>query len=120
MSRTRLTNRQRFEIETYIAANGDETDDGWKYKTGMSDGAVAQKFAATQKTIANLRNKTFGALAGGPAARVAKIDLINDRLDEIERRLGQVEEQYTAPIKEKPENWLKKPVGNGIITEGGL
>ena len=121
-SRTRLTNRERFDIESCIVRNGDETDTGWQYHEGMSDAAIAKQFKTTRKTVSNIRNKTFGKLAGR-AERVTKIDIVNERIDDLEKRLA-VLEKTTGPSAASPppmrQSWIDRSSGNGILTEESL
>lgn len=114
MSRTRLSNRERFVIEKFIEQNGIETDEGfWRYNDGVSDHSIAKQFKTTGKTVCNMRLKTFGVLEQHASrSRSAVVDL-SARIDELEQRLTQLEDRYTQP---KQESWLQK-AGNGIAKE---
>ena len=97
MTRTRLTNRERFEIESLIAQHGDETELGWQYHDGWSDEKVSRRFNATQKTISAIRGKTFGNLASHASRSSGKMFEVFEKLEVLERRLDALENQYTAP-----------------------
>lgn len=97
MTRTRLTNRERFEIESLIAQHGDETDLGWQYHDGWSDENVSKQCNATHKTISAIRNKTFGGLASHASRSSGKLAEVLQKLEILERRLEALENHYTAP-----------------------
>jgi hypothetical protein len=114
MSRTRLSNRERFAIEKFIEQNGIETDQGfWRYDHGVSDHSIAKQFETTGKTISNLRLKTFGLLEQHASRSKSTVVELTNRVDELEQRLTQLEDRYTQP---KQETWLQK-AGNGIAKE---
>ncbi len=122
MSRTRLTNRERFAIEKFIEQNGSETDQGfWRYNDGVSEQSIAQQFKTTGKTISNVRLKTFGALEQHASrSRSAVVELTN-RVDELEQRLTRLEDNHTQSKEDRhpqprQESWLQK-AGNGIAKE---
>tara|TARA_R110000737_G_scaffold262677_1_gene270778 strand:- start:168 stop:503 length:336 start_codon:yes stop_codon:yes gene_type:complete len=97
MTRTRLTNRERFEIESLIAQHGDETEIGWQYHDGWSDEKISKHCNATQKTISAIRGKTFGNLASHASRSSGKMFEVFEKLEILERRLDALENQYTAP-----------------------
>ena len=125
MSSTRLTNRERFDIESFIARNGDETELGWQYHNNLSDEAVAEQFGATRQTVAAIRSKTFGILVGHASRSGGKMAELLDRLEAVERsnadltalikRLRGLDESTGA----EQQSWKDKSNGNGILaTEG--
>ena len=132
MSSTRLTNRERFDIESFIARNGDETELGWQYHNNLSDEAVAEQFGATRQTVAAIRSKTFGILVGHASRSGGKMAELLDRLEAVERSNEAVERSnadLTALIKRlreldestgaEQQSWKDKSNGNGILaTEG--
>ena len=112
MSRTRLTNRERFDIESFIARNGDETELGWKYRANLSDEAVAEQFGATRQTVAAIRSKTFGNLAGHASRSGGKMAELLERLEAVEQRLQALDQSTNA----RQPTWKDKSNGNGIIS----
>ena len=112
MSRKTLTSRERFDIESFIAQHGDETDLGWQYHDGWSDIAVGKRCGATHKVVSNIRNRTFGNLAGHASRSGGKMAELLDRLEAVEQRLRTLDESTGAG----QQSWKDKSNGNGIVT----
>ena len=112
MSRTRLTNRERFEIESFIAQHGDETELGWQYHDGWSDIAVGKRCGTTHKTVSNIRHRTFGNLAGHASRSGGKMAELLERLEAVEQKLRALDQSTNAG----QPSWKDKSNGNGIVT----
>tara|TARA_R110000787_G_scaffold89802_7_gene189987 strand:- start:1893 stop:2249 length:357 start_codon:yes stop_codon:yes gene_type:complete len=112
MSQKQLTNRQRFDIESFIAQHGDELELGWQYHDGWSDNAVSKHCGATKKTVANIRYRTFGNLANHASRSTGKMTDILQRLEVLEARLSALGDTTETTH----QTWIDEPSKNGLIT----
>lgn len=112
MSPTRLTNRDRFKIESLIAQHGDETELGWQYHDGWSDIVVSKRCNTTHKTVNNIRFRTFGNLANHASRTGGKMAELLERLEAVEQKLRALDQSTNAG----QPTWKDKSNGNGIIS----
>lgn len=116
MSRTRLSNRERFVIEKFIEQNGSETAQGhWRYNDGVSDQSVAKEFETTTNTVSSVRLKTFGVLEQHASRSSGAVTELTNRVNDLERRLIKLEGKGSS-TQPQQQSWLQK-AGNGITKE---